>query len=230
RLKKRWNSPMYAFYHEPTIKYVGPTARHALTFRCAARSCDISVNRFLDKKDQASTSNLQRHAKRCWGHDAVREAKNAKNVDEVRDKIVGSLLRDGSITEVFERKTGTVTYSHRAHTYRALLSLLKTGHPGYFVPSPSTVSRDLKVVFVRTRNHIAKVLQEYEGDLHFASDEWSAPNHRAFMAITVHFVVDGKPVCLLLDFIEVAWVHSGVNLASAFAGVLKEFGIAEKVR
>ncbi|EIW54245.1 uncharacterized protein TRAVEDRAFT_132125, partial [Trametes versicolor FP-101664 SS1] len=230
RLKKRWNSPMYAFFHEPTIEYVGPTARRALTFKCAARGCGVSVNRFLDKKDQASTSNLQCHMKCCWGHDTVREAKNAKNVDEVRDKIVGSLLRDGSITEAFERKTGMVTYSHRAHTHRALLLLLKTGRPGYFVPSPSTVSRDLKVVFARTHNRIAKVLQEYEGNLHFASDESSAPNHRAFMAITVHFVVDGKPVCLLLDFIEVAWTHSGVNLASAFAGVLKEFGIAEKVR
>ncbi|OJT07830.1 hypothetical protein TRAPUB_1276 [Trametes pubescens] len=112
---------------------------------------------------------------------------------------------------------------------RALLSLLKTGRPGYFVPSPSTVLRDLKVVFARSRNRIAKLLQEYEGDLHFASDEWSTPNHRAFMAITVHFVLDGKPMCLLLDFIEVAWVHSGENLASTFTDVLKEFGIAEKM-
>lgn len=173
---------MYAFFHEPTIKYVGPTALRALTFKCAARGCGVSVNRFLDKKDQASTSNLQRHAKRCWGHDMVREAKNAKNIDEVHDKIIGSLLRDGSITEVFERKTGTVTYSHRAHTRVeartefvrwvaeslrpfkivkdcALLSLLKTGRPGYFVPSPSTVSHNLKVVFAQTRNRIAKVLQ-----------------------------------------------------------------------
>lgn len=49
------------------------------------------------------------------------------------------------------------------------------------------------------------------------------------MAITVHFTVDGKALCLLLDFIEVPWAHSGVNLAQAFADVLKEFGIAEKV-
>lgn len=181
-MKKRWNSSTYAFFHAPTVEYVGAEARRALSFKCAARGCSISVNRFLDKKDSKSTGNLQRHAERCWGADTIRAVKKAKDVEEVREKIVGSLLRDGSITEAFERKSGKVTYSHRPHTRveartefvrwvaeslrpfkivkdRALLSLLKTGRPGYFVPSPSTVSRDLKVVFARSRNRIAKMLQ-----------------------------------------------------------------------
>lgn len=39
------------------------------------------------------------------------------------------------------------------------LSLMKTGRPGYYIPSPSTVSRDVKLVFSRTRERIAKLLQ-----------------------------------------------------------------------
>ena len=34
---------------------------------------------------------------------------------------------------------------------------------------------------------------------------------------------------MLLDLVEVAKSHSGVNLAEAFANVLKEFGIEDKV-
>jgi hypothetical protein len=35
---------------------------------------------------------------------------------------------------------------------------------------------------------------------------------------------------MLLDLVEVARSHSGVNLAAAFAKVLEEFGISDKVR
>lgn len=42
---------------------------------------------------------------------------------------------------------------------RGFMSLMKTGRPGYFLPSPSTVSRDVKLVFARSRNRIAKLLQ-----------------------------------------------------------------------
>jgi hypothetical protein len=35
---------------------------------------------------------------------------------------------------------------------------------------------------------------------------------------------------MLLDLVEVAKSHSGVNLAAAFAIVLEEFGISDKVR
>ena len=34
---------------------------------------------------------------------------------------------------------------------------------------------------------------------------------------------------LLLDLVEVAKSHSGANLASAFAKILDDFGIAQKV-
>jgi len=49
------------------------------------------------------------------------------------------------------------------------------------------------------------------------------------VAITVHFEHEGIPICLLLDIVEVAHSHTGVNLAVAFADVLNDFGIADKV-
>ncbi len=106
------------------------------------------------------------------------------------------------------------------------LSLMKTGRPGYYVPSPSTVSRDVKTVFARTRVRIAQLLrvsrtvsfmraqtthttaQDYDGKLSFGTDAWTSPNHRAFIAISVHLEVDGQPLRLLLDLVELAEVRT----------------------
>lgn len=49
------------------------------------------------------------------------------------------------------------------------------------------------------------------------------------MAITIHLEHEGIPICLLLDIVEVAQSHTGVNLAIAFANVLNDFGIVDKV-
>lgn len=42
---------------------------------------------------------------------------------------------------------------------RGFMMLMKTGRPEYYLPSPDTVSRDVKEVFVKTRQRVAKMLQ-----------------------------------------------------------------------
>ena len=37
-------------------------------------------------------------------------------------------------------------------------------------------------------------------------DAWTPPNHKVFVAITVHLERGGKPLSMLLDFIELAEV------------------------
>ena len=124
---------------------------------------------------------------------------------------------------------------------------MKTGRPDYHIPSLETVSLDVKDVFVRVRKHIAKMLQvrqllsnmifetylknskEHEGDLNFATDTWTSPNNKAYVAVSVHFEVHGVPVGMLLDVVEVPCSHTGVNLAAAFAKILDDFGISDKV-
>jgi hypothetical protein len=73
-------------------------------------------------------------------------------------------------------------------------------------------------------------LQEHKGALSFVTDAWTSPNHKAFVAVTVHFENNGVPICMLLDIVEVAKSHSGANLAVAFAHILDAFGISDKVR
>ena len=41
------------------------------------------------------------------------------------------------------------------------------------------------------------------GELSFATDTWTAPNHKAFVAVTVHLECDGVPLVLPLNIVEV---------------------------
>ena len=71
--------------------------------------------------------------------------------------------------------------------------------------------------------------QEYDGNLNFATDAWTSPNQKAMIAFTVHFEHAGAPMSLVLDVLEVAMSHSGLNLASAFAKMLEGFELDAKV-
>lgn len=42
---------------------------------------------------------------------------------------------------------------------RGFISLMKTGRPEYYIPSPTTVGRDVRKVFTRTRGRVARMLQ-----------------------------------------------------------------------
>jgi hypothetical protein len=35
-------------------------------------------------------------------------------------------------------------------------------------------------------------------------DTWTFPNHRAFVALTIHLEQKGQPLCIVLDIIELA--------------------------
>ncbi|KAG1730510.1 uncharacterized protein EDB91DRAFT_1239076 [Suillus paluster] len=190
-LKKDWNSPVYAFFH--------PEA------------------------DIESTGNMCKHVKNCWGEDALAAAVQTKNAREAHETVVQGILTTGTITASFERKgKGKVTFSHHQHTKTEtkaeivhwvsesfrFQSLMKTGRLEYYIPSPSTVSRDVHLVFVQTRQQIANMLQKYEGELNFAMDAWTSPNHKAFMAESVHLEHKGKPVAMILDIVEVPKVSN----------------------
>jgi hypothetical protein len=208
RLSKDWRAPVYAFFDPvPSIDYVGTPARRIHVFECNAKGCKGKglnrrhVRRYLDTADGKSTSNLRRHAKVCWGEEAVAGADAAKLHGAAREIVEKSLrMQNGSITAMFERVKGDgkVTYSHKQHTKtgaryarvclpahnadkvvsaeivrwvaesmrpfkvvndRGFQCLMKTGRPGYYMPSAETVSRDTKKVFARCRKRIAKILQ-----------------------------------------------------------------------
>ncbi|TFY76844.1 hypothetical protein EWM64_g7168 [Hericium alpestre] len=107
---------------------------------------------------------------------------------------------------------GKVTFSHKQHTKPQMRAEI--------------------VCWVAESKHpfeIAHMLQDYEGDLHFATDAWTLPNHRAFIAVSVHMEFKGEPFSFILDIVEVPWSHTGYTLAEEFTKILEEFGISHKI-
>ena len=75
------------------------------------------VRRYLDTGDAKSTGNLRKHAKICWGEDAVAAADDTKNVQAAREALGKMRSMNSSITNAFEQVAkGKVTYSHTQHT------------------------------------------------------------------------------------------------------------------
>ena len=56
-----------------------------------------------------------------------------------------------------------------------------------------------------------------------------SPNHKAYVAVTIHFEEHGVPISMLFDLVKVAQSHTGINLATAFTKILDDFGISNKV-
>ncbi|THU76473.1 hypothetical protein K435DRAFT_824565 [Dendrothele bispora CBS 962.96] len=199
---KSWTAPVYAFYDPvPSIEYI--SGRKCQVFKCSGTACRKEIRRYQDKSDANATKGLRDHVQscKCWGAAMLEGVKDLKG-DDAR-KAARSYLKDGSITAAFKRlNKGTVTYSHRQHTKmetraeivrwvaessrpftivhdRGFLCLMKTGRPGYYLPHPTTVSRDVKTVFAKTRMRISSWLRNYDGKLNFATDAWTSPNHCA---------------------------------------------------
>jgi hypothetical protein len=102
------------FRKTPRIEYVGTRRCHI--FECASGRCKArngrDVRRFLDTTDRFSTSNLRKHAKTCWGDEAVAVAADARDVETAHE-----IFRNGSIVSEFQRNgKGKIKYSTRQHT------------------------------------------------------------------------------------------------------------------
>ncbi|KAG0695624.1 hypothetical protein DFH29DRAFT_984909 [Suillus ampliporus] len=82
------------------------------------------------------------------------------------------------------------------------VALMKTGRPKYHIPSPLTVACDVKQVFVKTCKWIVQMLQNYDGELNFAMDTWTSPNHRAYMAVSVHLEHKDQLFSMILDIVK----------------------------
>jgi hypothetical protein len=118
-LSKDWTSPVYVFFKQiPSIEYI--LGRRVHVFECTAVHCKGKANgrkvrRYLDTTDAKSTGNLRKHAKVCWGDEAVAAADATKNVGVARETL--SKMKDSSIAAAFQRVSkDKMTYSHRQHT------------------------------------------------------------------------------------------------------------------
>ena len=106
---------------------------------------------------------------------------------------------------------------------------MKTGGPEYYIPSASTVGRDVRYLDGRCRQNIANMMKAYDGRVNFTSDTWTGPDHRPYFGVLAHFEHEGRAMCLPMDLIFAPYSHTGEALAKEFDELLKEFNVEEKV-
>ncbi|KAJ7447000.1 hypothetical protein FB451DRAFT_1054786, partial [Mycena latifolia] len=222
-VKCSWSSTIYAFFtSDVDIEYRSGKLYHVFT--CAARGCGHRVTRNQTTMDRNSTKNLKKHAKKCWGADTVNAASALGSLDKARELLsTNKGAKSQRLTDIFRRNTpgGNLDYvsqvplsksETRLHPFviaadRGFRYLMRSGRPTMWIPSPSTIARDVKVLFQKTRERIRDRLHGRDGCVSLATDAWTSPNHRAFVAVTGHWEENGEKVDCLLDFVEVPEVH-----------------------
>ncbi|KAF7300003.1 hypothetical protein MKEN_01322600 [Mycena kentingensis (nom. inval.)] len=256
-LQKRWTSPVYAFYSQDVkIVYRGTSKRRHHAFTCAKKGCRSSkpIYRNLTTGDAKSTKSLLSHARACWGTDTVAAAMAVKDVKKAREILRRNPDTQRRLTDIFKLHTapGAEVFSDRPLTKaenrawhvrwvaeslrpfrivkdRAYRFLMKSGRPGIHIPSPDTVARDVKKMFVRTKERVKERLSHVSG-IALSTDAWTAPNHRAYVAVAGSWEENGQKVECLLDFIEVPKSHDGKNLAAVLDQVADDFGVSDRIR
>ncbi|KAE9393113.1 hypothetical protein BT96DRAFT_747958, partial [Gymnopus androsaceus JB14] len=193
--------PIYAFYHSvPDIEFDQKGSPKYTVYACC--NCRSKQKQGLSGTDAASTSVLHRHAKKCWGDEAVKAAQDSKNISRAREAVqkfgskkqsmlTAALRTVKGWTESFSttppsKESVRVVTAHwvaecarpfRVVQDRGYRWLQKEGWPDQYVPSKETVSRDVKNLFEKTKQKIATELQDYDGKIPIAIDCWTSPNH-----------------------------------------------------
>jgi len=122
--------------------------------------------------------------------------------------------------------------------------LLDIGH-GFEVPTPKVMKNRLKKYVKLAQKEIKQRLTNNESRISLVLDCWTSSNRLEFMgmsysslifnyllivAITSHYIDENFVLQEdLLDFTEVDWSHSGINLAEHIHEVLFKYDICEKL-
>ncbi|KAJ7369090.1 hypothetical protein DFH08DRAFT_676586, partial [Mycena albidolilacea] len=157
-----WTSTIYTFYTgDIHIEYCDGKLHHV--FICTEQGCGHHVLRNQTTKDHNLTKNLKKHTNKCWGSNTVDAAAHIGHLNKARDLLVTLKgVKNQCLTDIFKHHTPGSNLNSFSHHLRpfviaadcGLHYLMKSGHSTMWIPSPSTIARDVKLLFKRTRERI----------------------------------------------------------------------------
>ncbi|KAG2344984.1 hypothetical protein BDR05DRAFT_881347, partial [Suillus weaverae] len=197
-------------------------------FKCIFKGCKVKICHFLDKKDTYSIENMRKHVKICWRDEIFQVADQSRNAKEVHSNFVNHFIIIS--LPLNTSPNAFLTFPLLSHTIvllraeivcwvcenlqpfeiikdRGFQSLIKMRRLEYYLLSPSTVFQDIRLVFAKTEQQIAKISIEYDGKLNFSTNGWTSPNLCVYVALLMHLEHKGIPLCIPLDIVEVPKVH-----------------------
>lgn len=206
-----WTSSLYDHFHDAVIVYDKDQVKYKFVCKtkyvvmyisfidhvlmtCATQITSSRAVVIRNRRD-TSTGNLARHVSAC-ASTVVPEHKSIASFAH------GSTYTKPSFRYLVAK---WIFRNHRPFSIiqdQELMQMLRMLYAKVEVPSPNTVSRDVREVFALSRKQVAKILQEYPGRLHICLDGWTSPNVYSFLGLTVHRVVNGDLKPFVLDFIQ----------------------------
>ncbi|THH18573.1 hypothetical protein EUX98_g8934, partial [Antrodiella citrinella] len=155
---KKWTSAAYKHFHEPEIVHTFHKGEEVVQYKfmCKVDDSSSTIQSVMRVCWDDSTSNLRRHIRIC---DEKCGAKTGQS--NITDFAQGSTYSKAEFRFVISL---WIARRHRPHVIvqdPELLHLFRMLYAKVEVPSPSTVSRDVREIFAISRIHIATLLKSY---------------------------------------------------------------------
>ncbi|KAG8903891.1 hypothetical protein FRC01_008939, partial [Tulasnella sp. 417] len=81
--------------------------------------------------------------------------------------------------------------------------------PGTIVPSPSTVARDIKDIYLAASAKVKDHFKDFDGVVHIQVDGWQSPLVTLFMGVILIWYEGGKIWRVILEFCRLTSAHTG---------------------
>ena len=102
-------------------------------------------------------------------------------------------------------------------------------NPDFKPISRNTAKADCWDVFLSEKTKLKSILANIPDRICLTSDVWTAVTTQGYMTVTAHYVDKWKLNSKLLAFCELESPHTGIELSGKVFGVLKDWGIDEKI-
>lgn len=99
-----------------------------------------------------------------------------------------------------------------------------------FSVSRKTIKTSIENIYKAKKEKIHAILNDFDSSFSICTDVWTSKNQIPFLGVTIHFINSNwQKVTLLIGFVYLDGSHSGVNLASEIAILLRGYGILNRL-
>jgi hypothetical protein len=153
---------------------------------------------------------------------------------KLNDLDSGSQSLDGDIIEVlFVKFIAACNIPLRlveCQEFRAFLTYLNSDVDRWLPSTHKTVRGWVMRQFEIEKEKIKVHLQNTKTKIHLSLDIWTSPNNKPILGIVAHYISDsGVLEQVVLAMKEIEGNHKGENIAPVVMGVIKDWGIGEKL-
>ena len=100
----------------------------------------------------------------------------------------------------------------------------------YTPPCRQTVTYSILPQLVASKKERVKALLDRCIDVSLTTDIWTDRRAHAFLAVTAHAFIEGKPARVLISFMAFAGSHTGDRISEALIDAVEAFDLQNKVR